>query len=521
MPRLRKAKQAPAPKPIEIELEVDDAPPSMPEKPATGTAEWLRDRRAKARAARPKGPLSEAEKERQRAKWAENKDRYNQQRRERTAEARVALGEKPRGRGRPPKPAVNEAPGDLNDEDMANFDQAPTGVPVSTIEVPEQPPWLRTFLGDELNIPAKQSELPAYHISEWQNLATKTTQPQYIRNVKRVLRTAGEDPPDTMDPYVLGQFMVDRKPNIFDLIAGVTHPEYIGERGAKANVNTLNGFSAALLAVCSAILRRYASQSKTTGRDWIWLVQANVAFQAFNGHFKQAANAKHQSQELSAASKGKIVPWAEWVTKAKAFVKKSCTAKASFDQWKKGMLVACYTYIPPVRLAWRDVKVVSVKPAKGSRENGLLVTPTGMTSYWGDFKNDKSFSKELPVEHPIQSKEFVALMRKYLAMLKSPYLFPKKNEPDSGPVVEGTFGKWLADTNESITGKRFSSTPLRISFLTAWHDKNSKNGTNLKKLKEVMHQVLQTNIATSLAYNKVNADDLYAKLLKEIEAEDD
>lgn len=515
-----KAKKA---KPAVIEVEdVEDAPaPAAPTGPKAGTAEWLQQRRAKLRA-RPRAPLSDAERARQRAKWQEHKDKYNEQRRLRTRQAREALGELAPKVGRPKGPPVNtEPPGPIEADDMAEMlSGASSNVPISVIQVPEQPPWLRDFLDDEVPVPPTMVELPAFHTNEWSTLAPKT-QMQYIRNAVKALRAGGVNIGKTKDPYEIGKALLDEMPNLFELLAAVTNPDRKGARGTAMGVNSLNGEAAALLSISGTLIRRMVSQKETSGRHWVYMVQANVLFQRFNNHFKGKAREKHQQQDVSPQSQGKVVEWGEWVTKAKTFIKKNTGPKATFEQWRSAILVAVYSLIPPVRLAWRDVKVSTDKPAKGSKDNTLYVTSKSFTSYWGHFKNAKSFAKQLPVEHPIKVRELQGLLRKYLKMLKGPYLFPKANVEDSQPMTEQAFGKYLADTTQAITGKRFSATPLRVSFITGWHNKHSKNGTNLKKVKEVMFYLLQTNIAVNEAYNKVNAEDVYTKALKELEAEEE
>lgn len=493
------------------------------QKPAAGTAAWLEQKRAKDRArARARPPATDAERERQRIKWHENKQRYNAQRRQRLVEAREAAGLAPPKPGRPAKPPVPPGPKfDINDEDVGEILDNAENIPESVIVVPEDPPRLQQLLGDEIEIPKYVRTFPAFSkkTKPWSELEANSRK-GYMASLRKVFSVIAEGPwPKDGDIYALGDYLLEHSINAFDIVAMLTDPARKNSKGEPIGVNDMNGQAAALRALSTALLQRDLKEKKTSGRRWTYTLQMNLIFDKFNLNLMGKASAKHKAQEVSVSAKDNMVAWKTWVTKASAWIKKHSTKKSSFEDKRNALILACYTFIPPTRLQWANVQLADAPQAKNNKINVLVAKPGNIHVYWNKFKNRSAFLPNVPVDHKIVEPKLLALLKPYLAELKSKYLFPKTNSPDSEPLSDAAFGNLIGDIAHSLTGKRFTTQRMRSSFINAWHiTHNMGKAPNLTKLRAVMNALLQTNVEVNLSYAKVNS--VYDDAIKDLAVPD-
>ena len=149
---------------------------------------------------------------------------------------------------------------------------------------------------------------------------------------------------------------------------------------------------------------------------------------------------------------------------------------------------------------------------------------SNITAFFGHFKNSHSFKNLLPLKVPVEEQKLKAVFKKYLSVLKSDALFPKRNEVGSEPMSAAAFGKLIGDISEELTRKRFTVQRMRVSFITNWHKEHTQGKTvDLKQVQKVMRQLLQTNIAVHLGYAKKNenAEQILAKQMKKMQQDTD
>jgi hypothetical protein len=355
--------------------------------------------------------------------------------------------------------------------------------------VPTEPPRLRQIFGDSVACPDDETTWVAHHTKKWEQLS-ETSQTQYASNARKALINAGYAPPKTSDPIVIADYAGSVPIDIWKVVSEATDPKY--------SVDTRNNFSKGLLGVFNAKIRKLIEAKQDTHRLCVW----STISQLMNSNAKKDTGDKHQEQGQSVVAEKNTAEWGDWETKAKEYISK---ADKSFTAQRDAAIVAVYTLIPPVRRNWFNVEVVKEAPTKDDKRNSLHITAEGATMYWGNFKNKASFKNELPLRLPVENAELVALLRKYTATLKNKWLFPSSDRQNAKPFSRDAFGSRLGDLTQKIVGKRFTCNRMRASFITWWHDNNSKNGVNVSAMRSVMRQLHQTNFGINLSYAKLNA----------------
>jgi hypothetical protein len=195
------------------------------------------------------------------------------------------------------------------------------------------------------------------------------------------------------------------------------------------------------------------------------------------------------------------VPWSDWEQLSRRFVKALANKEdATTRDNQEAMVVALYSFIPPVRLDWNDIEVRYTKggkalaPLKGEvGKNIMYLAPKTAVVFWGEFKNAASFGTELPLRQELPSS-LVRILHKVL---------PKSEEPVS-PLKLPNFSNYLTGLAEQITGKPFSNRLMRSSYIRHYHEQNSKEGVNVAATKAMMRLLHQTNMEVHLAYNKTH-----------------
>ena len=320
-----KAEPAPKPKPKQKKTVIINIPESPPEpkpeskKAGTASAEWLKVKLAKVKK-RSKEHYDEnvdQERLRQRAKWEEHKDLYNSNRRKRYADARKALGDeaKPVGRPKAPPPPDIQLP-EAGPEELKLLagKNVESGVPSSTIEVPQRYEILRTMFGNHIKIPPSVDKMPAYHTKHWDELQPET-QKGYAKNAVKALQAAGYNIEPTLDPLKITQYMLDNDVNEWVVVFTSVDPARVTEsgktQGQPRSYHTINNDAKGLLGVVNAMVLHYVKSGQLYKDHWTKLVILSTVFQAFNSKAKGISSQKHSEQASSPQQLANIVPWNE------------------------------------------------------------------------------------------------------------------------------------------------------------------------------------------------------------------
>ena len=284
---------------------------------------------------------------------------------------------------------------------------APHVLPPSlTSQVPATPARLRELWhGDEVTTPTEEHYLIHRHTTLWADLIPDTAK-QYLTNARRVLNEslpAGAEkiPDKATDPLVFA----DRLLAIpgYDIWATMTEMSDT----VKYTLATRNNFAKGLLGVLTEWMRANATSTKGWATVALWATIVHyynnkTRLQVFENFTKQIQSLK--------AAKNTVANWNAWTLKAADFVdanrKKGCT----FEQRRDAMIIACYSLIPPIRNNWATVEVDTKPPSATQRRNVIVFEPQvkkselpPITTYWGDFKNRKSFAGQLPLNISVAS----------------------------------------------------------------------------------------------------------------------
>jgi hypothetical protein len=231
-------------------------------------------------------------------------------------------------------------------------------------------------------------------------------------------------------------------------------------------------------------------------------VWATIAHK-MNQNAKKDTTAKHEEQKQSPEAKANTVDWSEWVAKATPFIN---SAGPSFKEKRDALIVACYTFQPPVRNDWASMKFTDTVPTEQT-SNFLLVNEKEVVAFWGQFKNRSSFKNELPVRIPIENEALANLFRQWKKQNNknnSAFVFPTSDRINAKAFSNSAFGTHLGNLTDKIVGKRFTTQRMRVSFITNYHKTAVANGeiVNLAETKKVMRQLHQKSVSVHLSYAK-------------------
>ena len=188
--------------------------------------------------------------------------------------------------------------------------------------------------------------------------------------------------------------------------------------------------------------------------------------------------------------------------------------KTTLAEAQEVAAVAAYLFIPPVRNSWCLMELADKPQDKDERRNVLVMTETGATAYWSNFKNVKAFKNKgiLPLEQPLPQK-LVSILRAYIKLLngdgQTKWLFPQKPGGSNHHMSSNEFGDLLSKTTEKFSEmledgsgrKRIGSSILRIMFIT-WYHSQGDSVFDQEAIMKVMLQLHQTDMATHISYIK-------------------
>lgn len=425
--------------------------------------------------------------------WEKNGAKYNAARRAK----RAARGLKKRGRKSPADAEAEPAAEESSSEEEAPAPKAkvaPTKAQAKAlaITVPAEPPRLRDIFGDSVTCPTNVNDWIANNTMTWEELGVDA-KINYPASARKALSNVGYTPPKTKDPIAISDYALSVPIDIWKVVTEATDSKY--------SVHQRNNFSKGLLGVFNEKIRKM-TQDANTHKLCVWTKVLHL----MNSNAARATGNTHEEQGQSKVAAANTSEWGEWKAKSSEFIAKAADDKSKSSQ-RDAMIIAVYSMIPPIRRNWFEMQVVTEAPPKDDKRNSILITDEEVVTYWGNFKNKKSFGKELPLRIPIENPALVAHIRKYAPTLKNQWFFPRSDNPQSKALSKATFGKRIGDLAEKIVGKRFTVNRMRASFITHWHRNNSQNGKmNIAASRLVMRQLHQANLATHLSYAKHHAE---------------
>lgn len=470
-----------------------------------------------------------AAKARMREYYHAHKEKLNAERKEKArAAAQVMAADQARRMGRPPSQLTQAAlvplpPGPAV-EPAAIVQQAERAKkaglpPPSFIEVPED---LRSFLkvGARIEVDPDIRRWPQVsRLLEWDDLA-KTSKPTYLRGIIATLKLAGIEPPSSLLPLDIAQMLVERAAvdqfDIWDTLRKV--------RDADTSHSSKNSMANGVNSILSMWVKRATDREDVTLRMWTEGVRLSFIALTWSGAMRRGAKDKHQSQELTEGAKANIVSWNVWSKLAEAYIRGAFTSKKDgtttkkkgvmLPQMRDAVLVALYSLTPPIRNDWATVRIVDAAPAEGEKpDTNILVVPKdggALRAYFVQFKNRKSFLRELPLQKDITDVTLQSILRQYVVALRGlgvSVLFPSGPIGTWGPTsrtwTNDELGSRLSDITKQLTSKSFTAQRMRISFLTWWWDAHRKSGkVNINEASKMMKEVHQSSISVSLSYDK-------------------
>jgi hypothetical protein len=208
------------------------------------------------------------------------------------------------------------------------------------------------------------------------------------------------------------------------------------------------------------------------------------------------------SQVASPARLEATIDWDVWLEKSAKYCKAIYNQKATMENHTTLALIALYSMLPPIRLDYDDVKVVSKVPTKKVRENTLVLSgPKKSAFYWVKFKNADAFERQgtLPIVIPVQG-----LLLKYLKTYwKTKHsLYPSDDKLFNIPH----FSEKVSDVAELVSGKRFTNRLMRSSYIRHFYEQVQDGELDLAEIQEMMRNIHQTNIEVSISYIKKLAE---------------
>lgn len=406
---------------------------------------------------KPSKPLTEEQKARARARWHEKKEQYR------------ASKKKPEGT--PTTLQVGELPPlPKKDKKTANY--------LLKWKIPDD---IRSiFNGDaDIELPTNQATWPMFHVRRQEELS-KVTKDIYKSYYSKLPRT-----------------------DIWNVI------RYI----SKFPLAQQNQYAKAGLSYVSEELYNDLYKNKEipgpASKEYSDRILRMMVFSRLNQITKKQVYERHVSQIASEERIENTVKWEEWDMVAKRFVRTLMTKKEPTAKDRKdALVVALYSYLPPIRLDWNDVEVRVTQGGKtfeknqGEKGKNILylsstksdsTIPKEATVFWGEFKNASAF--ELPLKQSIP-KDLIKVI-KFAAPTSQ---FTPGQTYDLLRIPH--FSDYLSSLAEQLTGKHFTNRLMRSSFIRHFHQQHSAGEMDVNKTKEMMKQIHQSNMEVHLAYVK-------------------
>lgn len=335
-----------------------------------------------------------------------------------------------------------------------------------TIEIPAD---LQSVFGKEFNMNNDLSTWYFMHSKPIETLS-EITQKQYKQNYKRLEKLSA---------------------NVFDRI------RFILSQPLATKAQMIKSYLAHI-ADDVRILHNKPVGIQSTAK-YQQLVEEMFLFAHLSKNTKKLVKETQLSQIATPERIENTVDWEEWVKKAGKY------AKGFYDKTNSTMedltnmaLLALYSMMPPIRLDYDNVVVVSKRPKSMTENTLVLAGPKTSTFYWYKFKNADAFKREgtLPVVLPITNSVLLKYLKKYYRLKQS--LYPDDNKLFNLPH----FSEKLTAVAELATGKRFTNRLMRSSYIQSFYSAVEGGAIDLTAVQEMMRAIHQTNIEVSLSYIK-------------------
>lgn len=193
-------------------------------------------------------------------------------------------------------------------------------------------------------------------------------------------------------------------------------------------------------------------------------------------------------QEVTEAEAHKQIAW-EDVLKVRNSLKGSTT----YSKYQSYVILCCYTYIPPLRLDFANMKMVNTESELEAHTNGLALDT--YTFILREYKTAKKYGeKKIHIPEILKSilKPWVELQKQ---VKQTDWLFSTES---GGKMSERTFGQKIIDLFQTSVGKPIGVSQLRHSYVSYIR----KDEMPLKEQKE---------IASSMGHS-VGMNQMYRRL---------
>ena len=480
------------------------------------------------------------------------RERYNKARREAYAKARAKGPARVRGRPRIPIKYVADAENAIkaalgaNTVNVGNLLRTTLMAnPKMTIKVPDTvPEKFKKILGKEVVIPNNPDTWYFSKVSNWWIPHSHTTEggimdktkQRYLASARKFLsmdytlpdRVLNPPEAEKTDPNVISRWCLEPagpdNPTPFDFWKTVDR--LYSE--SQIHASRCNGNITPLATIWSATLRYWYSSSQLNFKaqdfdklGWFHIVWASKT--GLGSYAKNETFINRAKQEPTERVKENIMDYDIYRAHAAEFIAQyfslsgdtyKIKTKTTLAEAQEVAAVACYLFIPPVRNSWCLMELADKPQDKDERRNVLVMTETGATAYWSNFKNVKAFKNKgiLPLEQPLPQK-LVSILRAYIKLLngdgQTKWLFPQKPGGSNHHMSSNEFGDLLSNTTEKFSEmladgsgmKRIGSSILRIMFIT-WYHSQGDSVFDQEAIMKVMLQLHQTDMATHISYIK-------------------
>jgi len=174
---------------------------------------------------------------------------------------------------------------------------------------------------------------------------------------------------------------------------------------------------------------------------------------------KQGVFDFHETQTPSERVMDNFMEYEEWQKLATNFVYsvlnkqgKPKNKNVGLGDMRDAAAIACYLFIPPVRNDWGTMEVNTELPsAKKDQRNVLKLTKDSAVAYWSKFKNSASF-ETLPLRQELPQALAYILWNYHQQNKGNKYLFPRRlGDEKSAGMTNGDFGEVLMNAGEKFT----------------------------------------------------------------------
>lgn len=192
---------------------------------------------------------------------------------------------------------------------------------------------------------------------------------------------------------------------------------------------------------------------------------------------------KYRSGMPSDKQKEAYVPWEEVLAKREEL------AKDQFGS-KHHLLLSMYTYIPPLRQDFLNIKLVPKMPfgAKAAKGNFIVLKKSESTIVLNDFKTAKAykhFEKKLP-------DELHAIIHKSLSLQPRDYLFV---DSEGNPYQkDDSYYKFVSRALHEIFKRPTTVNTLRHSFIIFERKQDRTPGEEEDTARDMLHSVAEKNL---------------------------